>query len=735
MRIKSRLVLSTALAGLFVSGGTALAAPAAESGQIETVIVTAEKKQEKLQDVPGSVTALDTTQLSGQGLTDLKDYAAQVPGLSLSSGNPGFQQITLRGISTGQAEPGATTAIYIDEAPVGSVNAYTGGSGNTADLDPADVAHIEVLKGPQGTLYGANAMGGLLKYVMLPPDTTGLSGHVTASGDTVDGSQGYRLTGTVNVPLGDSVALKVNGYDRFEPGFIDNVNGKTNDNPSHFAGGRAALLWNVNDDVNVTFSAVAQDIHDDGSPAQDVDAVTLKPLFGDLKNFRNFPESQQESLRLYNATMDGTWGGLNVVSSTTYQTIKTKVQADATNSYGFLLGLTFGIPDFGVISRQDESTERFAQDVRVSDNAFGGALEYQLGAYFTHENDINQIPGFDARFTNTGATIPLPEDLVHAFIKSQYTEYSIYGNATYHFTDQFDVLAGVRLAYDDQHYSQDYEGLIVGATPVVFAKKAEDRIATWQVTPRFKIDDDQMVYAKVSTGYRPGGPNAVPPATVLPGVPQDFAPDRITSYEAGYKSAWLDNALTFDGAVFYNDWQNVQIQTSGGGFNFIVNGGSARTQGVELSLAYVPVEGLTLGLNGSYIDANLTSNAPAAGGVKGDRLPFVPHWSGALTADYRHLLFGDFTFDIGGALNYVGDRASDYSLRSPVTVPGYTVVDLHAGVSYQNYEVSLFAKNLNDARGITALGSQTLFLGAGNPYSAAVIQPRTIGIQLTAAFQ
>ncbi len=726
----SRLLLGTTLAALF---GLCWTGAAFAAEQIETVVVTAEKKTEKLQDVPGSVTALDTSKFASQGLTDIKDYAAQVPGLSLSSGNPGFQQITLRGITTGQAQPGATTAIYIDEAPVGSVNAYTGGSGNTADLDPADVARIEVLKGPQGTLYGANAVGGLLKYVMQPPDTSGLSGHATIGGDSVDGGgEGYRLSGTINVPLADTLAVKVNAYEHYEPGFIDNVNGKANDNASRFGGGRAALLWNIDDNIKLQLSAIVQDIHDEGTPTEDVNATTLAPLLGDLKNFRNFPEFQQEALRLYNGTVDGNWGSLNVVSSTTYQTIKTKVQADATNSYGFLLGATFHIPNFGVITHSHEDTERFAQDLRASDVAFDGALEYQVGLYFTHENDINEIPGFDAVFTNTGTTIPLPLPLVHAFIKSQYTEYSVYGNATYHFTDRFDVLAGVRLAYDNQHYAQDYEGLIIGAVPVIFSKTSDDRIATWQVTPRFKIDDDQMIYAKASTGYRPGGPNAVPPTAILPGVPQDFAPDKLTSYEAGYKSAWLDNALTFDTALFYTDWKDIQIQTSSGGFNFIVNGGSARTQGIELALAYVPIDGLSLGLNGSYIDANLTSAAPAAKGADGDRLPFVPRWSGALTADYRFPLADSVTADIGGALNYVGDRASDYSGRSPVTVPGYTVLDLHAGVDYQNFNISLFAKNLSDSRGITALGSETLFLGAGNPYSAAVIQPRTVGLQLTA---
>jgi outer membrane receptor protein involved in Fe transport len=735
--LKSRLILGSALASLFALGdaGAAFAAPADNSGQIETVIVTAEKKSEKLQDVPASVTALDASELRSQGLTDIKDYAAQIPGLSLTSTNPGFQQITLRGISTGLAEPGATTAVYVDEAPIGSVNAYTGGSGNTLDLDPADIARVEVLKGPQGTLYGADAMGGMFKYVMQDPDDTTMFGHVTVMGDAVDhSSEGYRASGTINVPLvDDQLALLVNAYDHYEPGYISNVNGSKDDNADRVEGGHAALLWKLNNNVKVKLTAIVQDVLDHGSPDEDVSYPTLQPIYGNLTNFRYFPEYQKESLDLFNATVDGNWGGLDIVSSTTYQRLKTKVQADGTDSYGLLLGSLLHIPDFGVIAHSFEHTERFAQELRASDTAFGGALEYQFGGYFTHENDLNEIPDFQAIFTNTGTTIPLPP-LVFADIASQYTEYAAFGNATYHFTDRFDVLAGLRVAEDHQNYAQVYEGLIVGPVPVIFNKSANDSVLNYQVTPEFKIDDDQMLYAKVATGYRPGGPNAVPPSLKLPGVPQTFNPDRLTSYEVGYKATLLNDSLSFDAAVYYTDWSDVQIQTSADGFNFIVNGGSARTEGAELAILYVPVDGLTLGLNGSYIHANLTSPAPAAGGFSGDELPFVPEWSGSLTADYRWNLTSSMVANVGAVLNYIGNRVSDYGGRAPLTVPSYTVLDLHAGVEFKNYEIVLFAKNVSDSRGITALGTESL-APSFNPYGASIIQPRTIGLQLTAKFE
>jgi len=736
---KRRLIAGAALTCLAVLGhaGTALADAAATNagGQVQEVVVTAEKKAEKLQSVPASVTAISAADLNAGGLTDIKDYAAQIPGLSLTSSNPGFQQITLRGITTGLAQPAATTAVYVDEAPVGSVNAYAGGSGNTLDLDPADISRVEVLKGPQGTLYGAGAMGGMFKYVMLDPDPSALFGHVSVMGDTVaHGQLGYRVSGTVNAPIvADRVALTLNAYDHHEPGFISNVNGKKNDNDSTVRGGRAALLLKPDTHVQVKLTAVIQDVHDNGSPAEDVNYQTLQPVHGDLTNFRYFPEQQRESLYLYNATIDGHWGGLDVVSSTTYQQLHTSVTADATSSYGALLGAVLQIPGFGVISHSFENTDRFAQELRASDTAFGGRLEYQFGGYFTHERDLNEIPGFDAIFTSTDTPIPVPP-LVFAYIKSRYTEYAGFANGTLHLTDRFDILAGVRVAHDDQHYSQDYQGLIIGATPVIFSKAASNSLVNYQVTPRFKITEDQMIYAKVATGYRPGGPNAVPPSAILPGIPQDFGPDRLTSYEGGYKATLLHKSLSLDVAIFYNDWKNIQIQTSASGFNFIVNGGSARTDGAEVSVAYVPVAGLTLGLNGSYMQANLTSDAPAAHGSNGDRLPFVPRWSGSATADYRWNLTDGIVANVGGAVNYVGDRVSDYSGRVPVTLPSYAVLDLHAGLKYRGFGVNLFAKNLNDARGITALATRGLAPGS-NPYAASIIQPRTVGLEFTAAFR
>jgi len=725
-----------------VQGGTA----AAGSDQIETVVVTAEKRSERLQDVPASITALDAKNFSEQGIYNLQDFASQVPGLSLDSGQQGYTQVALRGITTGSVQSAAATAIYIDEAPIGSVNAYAKGSLITADLDPEDVAQVEVLKGPQGTLYGAGAMGGVLKYVMVQPDDSQFSAHASVGGEDVShGGDGYRLAGGINVPIvTDTLGLLVSGYDRFDPGYIKDVIGGRYENGTRAVGGRVALGWQVDSHVSVELSALGQNLKSDGSNFEDVSYPTLKPIYGDLENRRYFAEPLQFSTGVYNGTIKGSWGNLDLVSTTTYEDIRSHGQTDGTDAYGiyiyaFYHGLNPGLSpsNAGVIALSKTGTKRFTQEFRANSSLFDGKLEYQIGLYFTHENDLNEVPGFPAYFTTTGAPVTETPNFIQASILSRYTEYSAYGNLTYHFTPNFDVLAGLRYSTDNQHYYQNYSGLLAGAAAGVHTATSSDNVVTYQVTPEYKFDEDSMIYAKVATGYRPGGPNPAPPPN-----PLTFAPDKLTSYETGYKATLLDNHLTLDASLFYIDWKDIQIQTSSGAFKYFVNGGNAKSEGGELSINYVPIAGMTLGLNAAYTDARLTSPAPTAGGLDGDWLPYVPNLSGSFVADYRWLLGNDWVGHVGGTVSYVGERWNDFTgsqTPTPLTprdgfrLPSYTTLDLRAGVDYNNWSLSFYVRNVGDARGITLANTEGLKPGA-NPYDEGFIQPRTVGAEVSARF-
>lgn len=717
----------------------AQATPTSDTSETADIVVTAQKRSERLRDVPASVSVVTATDLTKQGVVQFSDYATRVPGLSLTSVRTGQTQVTLRGITTGAAQSASSTGYYVDEAPIGSVNAYTGGSTTTPDLDPSDLAQIEVLKGPQGTLYGAGAVGGLLKFVTASPSFTELGGRVSGGvTEVAHGGVGYAGRGVLNVPLvTDQLTFHVSGFYRRDAGYIDNGNariGRSDINRATVRGGRAVLAMKLGPDVRLDLSAIGQDTSTRGLNTVDVDAVTLQPLFGRLTQNRNVAESGFTQFRLYNATLRADLGAINLVSSTTYQHTSFRQVSDATRSFGALLGGLFGIPTLGVRQNQNTRSERWSEEVRASANGVGnGLIDLQAGFYWTHEQDSNQIPSFDPFLTTSGAALPLP-NLVTAAILSKYEEYSVFGNATLHLGDKFDLLGGIRYSHDDQDYFQDYSGLIIGPRRINTGKEKAD-IATYLVSPRYKLSDNVMIYGRVASGYRPGGPNAVPPPNVFV-APDTFAPDRLTQYEIGFKGQTADRKLSIDAALFYTNWKDIQIQTSAAGFNFFVNGGKARSQGAEATIRYRPVTGLNFGLNAGYTDAKLVTAAPAAGGLNGDRLPYVPRLAGSLTADYDIPLSGGMKANIGGSVNYIGNRNSDYSQRFPKRLNAYTTFDLRAGIGYGAWSLSAFARNLTDKRAITVVAPAGLAPSntAGQVYGAAYIQPRTIGLEAALRF-
>ena len=719
------------------------AADADETQNLGTIVVTAQKREQTELEVPASVTALSTGALTSGGLYRLEDFAAQVPGLSLTSLKPGENQVTIRGITTGLSQSAPATGIYIDEAPIGSVNAYTVGSQLVPDIDPAALSRVEVLKGPQGTLYGAGAMGGMLRYVTAGPDYQNVTGSFTLGGNTVDhGGNGALGRAYLNLPLGNnSMALQLSGFDRDEAGFIDDLNGRKNVNQAHTAGGRAAFSWRIDEDWRVTASALTHRVTDSDSQTMDVTLPTLKPLYGDLVQNVVIPQPTRASLNLYNVTVHGKLGTFDLVSSTTYQTVGSRATGDVTQSYGALLGQTFGIPDFGASLTQETSTQRWTEELRLDAHAFDDKLLYEVGGYFTRETDVNKIPGIDTFSSVTLTPIVLPFYIVKAEIDSTYREFSGFANATYAFTPDFSLQAGVRYSEDHQSYSQNYSGALVAGGPLIVndAKESGNK-TTYLGTASYKLSKDDALYARVATGYRAGGPNA--PAPTACDAPLTFKPDSLTSYELGYKSVMAEGKASLEAAVYQTNWKDIQIQTSCAGFNFFVNGGTATSRGAEASFLVYPIANLSIRATVAYTDAYLTADAPAAGGQDGNLLPFVPQTTASLSSGYHWPVGGGWTADIGGSVDYTGARRSDYALRDSVSIRSFTTVNLSAGIGADHWHFSLYGKNFNDSRGIIYLATRTLFQGpvnplaadGVNPYAAGVIQPRTFGVDVTYRF-
>ncbi|HXV01566.1 MAG TPA: TonB-dependent receptor [Caulobacteraceae bacterium] len=751
------------LAGAAVAGVAHAQSRPASSTQVQEVVVTATKRTENIQSVPAAITALNAQSLSKAGFVKLEDYVAQAPGLSISTVNPGSMQIAIRGITSGENEASPTTSIYVDEAPFGSVNAYAAGGDLTPDLDPAELSQIEVLKGPQGTLYGASAVGGVVKFDTKPVDLDRYGGELTAGGEvTSEGTAGYTFRGLINAPLvKDVLGLRISGFSREDPGYIKNLVDGKYQNDSKVEGGRADLYWKPTSNISVDLSALIHNINNNGTSAEDVNFQTLQPLYAPLTMKAYVEQPSKFQFEVYNATIRGQWGALNVTSSTTYQNIRGVAYADATQQSGGILNLQiFG--GFGVLADPANTAiqislaskvRRFSQEFRVSDSFFNGRLDAQAGLFFSHEYDILTIPGYFLFDKTTGAPIAPNyflgfSPLITAEIASRYTELSGYADLDLHITDRLDVLGGVRESANRQHFLEYYAGSYIGIVKflqnngvpngdvLTYGNSSTGQDFNYLVSPRFKIDDDNMVYARFANGYRPGGANAFPPGL---GEPETFQPDTVTSYEAGYKSQWFDRSLTLDLALFWNEWNNIQIQTGVAGFQGFINGPSARTRGIELSTLWRPVHGLTFGLDGAYTQARLTGDAPAAGAANGDELPFVPKWTGAITADYAWDITNGWSVDLGGSVNYVGTRMSGFVGNAVVgtgygvPVPNFTTFNLNAGVTHGPVTFQAFVRNIGSSHGIVYV--PVLAAPILTDYNtASVIPPRTFGGQITVAF-
>ncbi|WP_238481172.1 TonB-dependent receptor [Dyella telluris] len=701
-----------------------------------TVMVTANKREERLQAVPMAVSAVSGDDLRRQGANSFADYASQVPGLNLISSSAGQTQLVLRGVTSGSSQANSSVSTYIDDAPYGSSTVYAAGSLLTPDIDPADIERIEVLRGPQGTLYGSNSLGGLVKFVTTPPDSTRMYGRASVDYTSVDGGgSGFAERAMFNLPLVEGkLALRVNAYNRDDPGYIDNVfTGKKEVNEDTVSGGRAQMLWTPTDKVSVRLSALAQNLRGDGlaNTGVEVDPATLQPIYGYQKQSRAAGTGLLAvQYRLYDLSVDADFGWAKLVSSSSYGSQKVDQNGDVTTAYGPLLNPIFGLDNGGYSVTQPITLGKFTQELRLESPA-EQMFAWRAGVFYTRENTTNHqmVNVFDA---STGVPIDLPNLGDIHIGPGIFKEWAGYADVTWHATSQLSVLLGARQTHDTTSYTQVSSGLLTG--PADFTTRSSDTPTTFLFNPSFKFNDNMMAYLRVASGFRPGGANVgVPPGL---DAPLTFQPDKLTSYELGFKSTLLDQRMTFEADAFYIDWNQIQLTTTNASFVYLSNGGKARSQGLEASWKYAPVQGLVLSANATWTDAALTADTPPGlYGKDGDSLPWVPKWNANLGADYSFPLGGGWSGFVGGNYSYVGRRESDFlSVPGPrISVPGYHGVDLHAGAYFGNWTIKGYVKNLTNQRGITSLASETTD-PLGSPYSATYVPPRTVGVTLALDF-
>lgn len=720
----------------------------AEATDVGDIVVTATKRSERANDVAQSVSVRTGEQFRRAQDVRFTDYLNKVPGVNIVSFAQGNTQIIFRGLTTGAGQLSSTVATYVDEVPYGSSTIFTTGATNTPDFDPRDLDRVEVLRGPQGTLYGADSLGGVLKYVTTPPNLSRTEGRLQAGiVNVADGGTGYDVSSMFNVPIvPDKLALRVTGYSRLDPGYIDDVQRGLRDiNRSDVYGGRATLLWKPNSRLQIRLSALAQNLKTRNLATEDVNYYTLKPVYGELRQQRLINTPIDSHYRLYSGTVNWDLDWAELISATSYSTLDSVSIADLSYTYGALFSATLGVP-LGAALDQRIRQNKFTQEIRLQSQS-GRSLEWRAGLYYTRENarteqrllPFNPTTG---EYYNPLTGKPGPtEDFFFYRGPSRYTEIAGFGDLTYHFTPNFDVTVGGRYNRNNQRFHETETGLILGGTPIDFQKKSTDDSWTYLVNPRLRLSPNVIVYGRVSTGYRPGGPNIGLPAA---NGPSTFNPDTVTSYEIGTKGDLFEHRLSFDVAAFRIDWKNIQVTQQFNGFIYVVNGPKARSQGVEATFSLRPTRGLNVSLSGTYTDAELRQDAPTSiGGFAGERLPNVSRWAGNADVGYEWAL-GTLNAFVGANYHYQGDRKAEFvptpagPVTNRATLPSYNTLDLRAGVTKGGWSLNLFAKNVTNERavlGIAPLANAPSPAAIGLiPYAAGILQPRTIGASISASF-
>jgi len=704
-----------------------------EATNLDEVVVTAQKVSQSVIDVPLSISVLGADDLERTQSVNIQDYVKLVPGLQLTQAQPGFGRLALRGINTNGVA--STVGVYVDETSFGSSSGLANGAVLAGDFDTFDVARVEVLRGPQGTLYGASSLGGVLKYVTNEPQTDSFEGRVRGSFESVDGGDmSYSGAGVVNIPVSDSVAIRASGFYRSVGGFIDSIgtvdegSGATSDvaddiNGSTVSGGRASMLFTPSETFSLQLTAFIQDIDNDASSGIDSDYATGDTLYGGLTQSQFVPEAAGISYRVYNATAIWDLGFADLTSATSYG----KNQQDYRQDITMLLG---GLESY---IEQTTSVERISQEFRLASHE-NEKVDWLVGAYY---NDEDGLIYQNVHVVEPGTLNDIDFFLGEGTIDSKYKEYAAFANVTIKFTPSFDLTLGGRYSKNDQDVVQNADGPLFGvAEPTVTSSDSSEDVFTYSIAPKFKLNDRMAIYARVAKGFRPGGPNVIAPDA---GAPTTYGSDSTLNYELGFKGENEARNVAWDVTAFHIDWEDIQLLAVVNGLGINTNAGTATSDGVEASLMFRPVDQLKLSLTGAYTDAKLTEDADPilVGGRDGDRLPYTPKTSYSANADYEWPLADGRSAYLGASFSHLDDVPAAFSAAYVAEfggqryLPAYDMVDLRAGWDFGKVTVELFGRNLTNDEGKTSDAGGNTPNGA---ISTGVIRPRSYGMTVTAEF-
>jgi outer membrane receptor protein involved in Fe transport len=705
------------------------------SETLEEVIVTARRYATALGETPLSVSVLTAEDLRRSGASDIVDWFARVPGLSYSDDGWGGHRTTLRGITSGTpVEPRPLSAWYLDDAPMMTISgsAQLGPIGAPHPL-AIDLARIEVLRGPQGTLFGSSALGGAVRQISNSPDPGRFYGWVDAGASTTThGSDNYQARMMLNAPIAsDRAALRIVGYRQQYGGYIDNITRAIRDiDRSEIDGGRLSVLWKMSPKLAVELHVLGQKRTARGLSSTDVAA-------GDYEQARSVPEQDVESWELYTLTVnyDMDWAHVTTISS--YVDRQPLLTFDITCCTQPLLGFIFPTGnDF------DDGVRDMVQELRLSSTA-GKRLQWVAGAYYQverrnfHQNWLS--PGFDAATGGLAASFGYPDSPWHADYYSRLRQRAVFAEITYQLSPAWHATLGARWFDFTDNLLDRFGGLIAGGASEAQGAYRESG-ATPHVGLEYHPNKQVLVFFNAAQGFRPGGANEFS-ADILPSCqidldargisfPTKFSSDSLWNYELGVRGRWPDGRLAADATVYHIDWRDMQtsLLLPSCGATLVDNVGRAASDGAELELTWRPVRSVELGLSAAYIDARLKEDAPDIQGENGERIATVPDWTLSVTARREFKMIGPLTPFVQGDYQYVGGAWSSYENATRVRVPSRNLVNLRLGVQGKSWEIELFDENAFDERGV--LYHNLNLLGEWQ----TLVRPRTVGLRTRVDF-
>jgi outer membrane receptor protein involved in Fe transport len=744
------LCCASAVGALIVS--TAATAQTAAPADSNEIVVTAQKRSETIQHVPLSITVFTQADLERRGVQSLYDVSRIAPSLAVVSSGPGENNLIIRGISS-IAGSAATVGYYLDDTPIAaSSNAALLSTRGVIDPSALDVARIEVLRGPQGTLYGSSSMGGTVRYISNQPNLEKFEGRMRADlSGTAHGGFNWNINGVINLPVvHDKVALRVAAYVRRDDGYIDrypidptnylaaDTTAKKDNNVNTYKtyGARAALLIKPNETLSITPSFLYQ-YSRLGTP------FTFDAVPGSLSDpiqARDVDETNIQKSWIANLTVKQELGPVEITSSSSYYHRNVSLIDDSSKVVNYF----FGTPTVEPVAMYGHyKNKEFTEELRAATN-FNGPFQIIAGGFYHNVKAplFSEIPFPDDFTYRNDAPFTGFNSIYVGTRQASLKEYAGFGEASYKLTDTLTARAGVRVFQVNQTFFQTGDGLFNGGYSAVYNKSRDHGVTPkaslqWQVTP------DKMVYATVSKGYRPGGPNNPAPANVCgdevsglglnQGQLTAYGPDHLWNYEVGAKTSWLDHRLTVNGSAFYINWTKVQQQiVLQCGFNITANFGKAISKGGELEIEFRPTRQITLGGGFGYTDATLRNDVPGTPAVKGDQLQNTPKWTVNASAEYHDQVsttlkgFARVDYSYLGPADFLYDRASPFYRRA-----GFSIFNARIGVDPLDgpWEASIYINNMFDKQGATDL---PVAISADLPTTRRVglNQPRTVGVTL-----